>query len=160
MYLIYLLPVELNDNILIHIADFDLAIKFHRFWVASKLFNFNTKNKVPESVLMNLTLYFTVEKKNNLLFYASVLGYCKVIRLLLRYPKVDPLTLSPNGDESIHLASMFGKENVVALLLLDPNIYPSSQNNKAICWASEYGNEKVVKMLLCFAYTYFKIVIE
>ena len=37
--MIYLLPTELSDNILIYLGDFNLAVAHHRFWAASQLFD-------------------------------------------------------------------------------------------------------------------------
>ena len=155
VYLIYLLPTEINDNVLLNIGCFDLAVVHKRFWVASKLFDvsdfneimdlFNTHFNISESILMNIIDYFSVDVKVNVLKYACRKGHDKVVAQLLKDPRVDPST---NNNEAISLATFYGKLDVVQLLLADPRVDPSDEDNYAIRTASFHGYYTVVKELL------------
>ena len=98
MTLIYSLPQELNDDILIIIGNFKLAIKCKRFWAASQLYN--CEMDVSQEILMNLNLicYFDVNTKNDTVIMASKNGHDKVVEQLLKDPRVDP---SINDNEAI-----------------------------------------------------------
>ena len=64
MYLIYLLPYELNDDILIQLNLFDLAIFFKRFWVAGQLFRGDKLSYTEtEKILIDIVRYMDLEKK-------------------------------------------------------------------------------------------------
>ena len=43
MYLIFSLPCELNDNLVLLLNDFSVAVKYKRFWAASQLIQFDLK---------------------------------------------------------------------------------------------------------------------
>ena len=146
MYLIYSLPYELNDNVLITIGNFDLAIFMKRFWVAGQLYQlYDKKMKITEKILIDIVRYLDIEKKNSLLGYTSEKGYKKVVAQLLADNRVDP---SVDENLAIRDASYYGHLKVVDLLLRDPRVNPSADDNCAIRWASENGHLKVVKKLL------------
>ena len=107
VYLISLLPVEINDDILIILDTFDLAIVNKRFWAASKLFDIEIINrdvnmlnspKISECDLMNIINYFSIDVKSNVFKYACKNGYDKIVRLLIADPRVDP---AANNNEAI-----------------------------------------------------------
>ena len=153
MYLIFLLPTEINDDILIHLERFSLAIKCKRFWAASKLYHHHTSEveyTIRENDLVNMIPFFTVEEKNNEIKYSSRYGNFEIVKLLLEDPRIDPSHGSGffDYDTAFYWASRNGHDNVVQLLLLDPRIDPSVDNNCAIRYASYYGHDKVVRLLL------------
>ena len=41
MYLIFSLPYEINDEIIIHLNNFSVAVQYKRFWTASQLIQFD-----------------------------------------------------------------------------------------------------------------------
>ena len=135
MYLIKKFPVELNDNVLIHISSFDLALQFQRFWAAGQIYKYNKDIdiKVPESLLENIVRYMDMDKKYTVLYYASICGYESVVQILLSDPRVDP---SNADNTAIRRASYNGHSTVMELLLADPRVDPSALENDAIRWAS------------------------
>ena len=68
MYLITLLPYEINDNILIELKTVDLAVQFKRFWAASQLYS--EADKVSEDILLGMIYHMNLEKKYTSLLYA------------------------------------------------------------------------------------------
>ena len=147
MYLIYLLPQEINDEILITIGNFDLAmqfaISFKRFWAASQLYN--CEMDISQEILMNLICYFDVNTKNDIVVVASKNGYDKIVKILLSDSRIDP---SANNNAAIRWASQFGRKAVVELLLSDSRVDQTTNNNYAINVAAANGHEAVVRMLL------------
>ena len=133
MYLISSLPVELNDNILIFLQNFYLAVQFQRFWAAGQLYNKDSgMSKVPEYIVP----YLTMDKKYNMLREASGSRF-DIVKLLLLDPRIDP---SVQDNLVFCEASIYGNFDVVKLLLSDPRIDPSTRNNEAIIWASDKGS--------------------
>ena len=150
MYLIFLFPTELNDNVLILLKNFDLAVQNKRFWVAGKLYDKNKKNggsrkKLTIKVLIEIIRYLNLEKKNSLLGYTCEKGYVKIVKLLLSDPRVDPTT---NYNYAIRFASEKGHLEVVKLLLSDHRVDPTAKNNESIRLAAKNGHDKVVSLLL------------
>ena len=149
MYLIALLPQEINDDILVIIGIFNLAIHFKRYWVASQLFDVNKMDYMTlserKSILMVIIHYLDLEKKTIVFLYASRHGYDKIVMQLLKDPRVDPLS---SDNFAIRIASYRGHEKVVEELLKDHRVDPSADDNYAIQIASKYGYEDVVKLLL------------
>ena len=136
--------------ILLYIGDFDLTIKFQRFWAANQLYNCdNCEMDVSQETLMNLIHYMNTPEKNTTLFHASNYEFDKVLDALLSFDytfsKIDP---SVGNNQAIRYASHYGHTNVVKLLLLDPRVDPTIDNNFSVSWASRYGHDKVVRLLL------------
>ena len=74
MYLISSFPYELNDDILIFLYNFDLAVKCNRFWAASRIFDIDDEYKYQQlrkNVLMNLIPYMNLHVKEKVMEYAS-----------------------------------------------------------------------------------------
>ena len=137
VYLISLLPTEINDNILLILDTFDLAVVHKRFWVASKLFDIEiiksdanhlhiSHPKVSECDLMNIINYFSIDTISNVFKYACKMGYSMIVKKLLADPRVDPSTAD---NFAICRASYHGKEDVKQLLLADPRVDPSADDN-------------------------------
>ena len=51
-------------------------------------------------------------------------------------------------QEEFNEAAMYGRDEVIELLLKHKDVDPSFNNNHAIFWASRNGHEKIVKLLL------------
>lgn len=66
----------------------------------------------------------------------------KVVKLLLKHPKVDPSSFS---NFAIRFAAENGHDGVVELLLRDSRVDPAAQMNSAIIEASRNGHSKVRK---------------
>ena len=137
VYLIYSLPTELNDDLLITIGTVDLAIFFKRYWAASKIYT-TPPTSTSQDTFMNIIRYLSVEKKNILLTYAATNGYTKVVRKLLLDPQIDPSTID---IYSIWVNSLKCKDTIdtIKLLLSDPRIDPAADKNFSIRFASSYG---------------------
>ena len=74
-----------------------------------------------------------------------------IVQKFLKLDHIDPaIEKRLNGivESAIHLASRYGHVEVVKLLLNDPRVDPSADNNDTIRWASLFGNVEVVKLLL------------
>ena len=95
------LPQEMQDEILLYIGSFDLAIRLQRYWVAGKLYNVTIN--VPENVLMKITKFLSLKNKNDLLVYSATHGYKNVMKNLLLDPRVDPPYLD---NSAIRMASL------------------------------------------------------
>ena len=106
---------------------------------------------------------------NAAIFLASFGGHYEVVSMLLADPRVDPSVNSNSnavfeacspknvrlplgvpyyGPSAISGASANGSIAVVRLLLADPRVDPSTNNNLAIRWASLYGHFEIVSLLL------------
>jgi len=72
-------------------------------------------------------------------------GHAKIVKILLKNPKVDP---SYWNNDAIISACKKGHTKVVKLLLKDHRVDPGALNNRSICYASQYGHTKIVKILL------------
>ena len=145
VYLIYSLPTELNDDLLITIGTVDLAIFFKRYWAASKIYT-TPPTSTSQDTFMNIIRYLSVEKKNILLTYAATNGYTQVTKLLLLDPQVDPSTID---IYSIWVNSLgWDVIDTIELLLSDPRVDPSLHNNFLIVLAAEHGKVDLVKLLL------------
>ena len=101
-------------DILLNIGDFDLAIRYKRFWAASRLFDIRV-TKASKVELMNIIPYFSIKQKNDTIIFASRHGKVDVIALLLRDPRMNP---SQKNNEAIRWASSNGHKDVVKLLLV------------------------------------------
>ena len=146
MYLITLLPYEINDDILLLLGNFDLAVLYKRFWVASQLISdIEQIDQMDENDSTNIIPFLDIEKKNVLFFYTIEHGHDKVVKFLLADPRVDP---SVEDNWPIRMASYNGNFTTVKLLLSDPRVDPSVNNNDAICVASCNGKFNVVEILL------------
>ena len=141
MYLITQLPAELNDDILVIIdIDFELsmqwAIRFKRYWAASKIYtnlikeDVNTYYKyfggdlfgydsdicdICESDFIKIIHYLDIDIKNIILYSASKHGYSTVVELLLADKRLNDISVF---DYSITSASRHGHDKVVSLLLV------------------------------------------
>lgn len=74
---------------------------------------------------------------------ACTSGHTKVVSILLEH-MFDPEKIN-NG---FIFASCHGRLQVVKLLLTDPRVDPTCDNNEAIIYASAYGYKKTVRVLL------------
>ena len=73
---------------------------------------------------------------------AFTVGDIPIISAVLSHPNVRPT------DEDLIEAAAFGMDSVVSLILADPEIDPSADDNDAICVASANGHTDVVSVLL------------
>ena len=90
MYLIFSLPTELNDDILIELNNYELAVRLERFWVASQLFSYSLQSFLPDTLIKIIPYMHDMPDKKNVIFkMASIigLGYESVIKLLLSDPQ-------------------------------------------------------------------------
>jgi ankyrin repeat protein len=74
-----------------------------------------------------------------------------IVQKFLKLVNIDPAIdkrLNGRGKSAIRLASKNGHVEVVKLLLNDPRVDPSAENNYAIRLASENGHVEAVKLLL------------
>ena len=85
------------------------------------------------------------ENDNYAIRFASRFGHSKVVKLLLKDPRVDPRV---SNNLAIRLASEDGHAGVIKLLLEDPRVDPSADDNEAILLASVNGHSKAMKLLL------------
>ena len=129
MYLITLLPTEINDDIIVLLNNFDLALQFKRFWAASQLYSEDIHEELSQDDLMNIIHFLDVEKKSIIFKYASIVGHTEIVKMLLGDPRIDPST---NNNCAIRKASKYGHIQVVKLLLSDPRVDPSAHYNCAI----------------------------
>ena len=85
MYLISLLPYELNDDILILLNNFELAMSMKRFWAASRLYSIELN--LSEDDLLNIIPYLLIENRYGILISTK---YTSVVKQLLLDPRIDP----------------------------------------------------------------------
>jgi hypothetical protein len=96
--------------------------------------------------------YDYLERNHELFIIAAAYGYENVVQRGLELG-VDPsaqnnLAIRRACRDALAEASENGHVEVVRLLLTDPRVDPSAQNNYAICGASENGYLKVVRLLV------------
>mmetsp|Transcript_7562 Transcript_7562/g.9108 ORF Transcript_7562/g.9108 Transcript_7562/m.9108 type:complete len:158 (-) Transcript_7562:332-805(-) len=92
-------------------------------------------------------------KGDTALFWAACEGHTKIVKLLLDQDRIDVNMKTKNNIEWTPLmaASVYGKGNIVQLLLKHPdiNVNITDRNRKpAIFLASEEGNLDIVRTLL------------
>ncbi|PRP78975.1 putative ankyrin repeat protein [Planoprotostelium fungivorum] len=89
-------------------------------------------------------LDFSVDKDRALL-YCCEKGYTRMLRILMRQPKVNVTT---KNNTPIRIASREGHDEIVRLLLKNERVDPSSWANQAIRQAASRGHVRVVQRLL------------
>ncbi len=88
-----------------------------------------------------------VHMLSRILHHAILHNYLKLVRCLLSNTNLNPSAKINNAD-AITLASRCGFVKIVRLLLNDPRVDPSTDDNWAIHYASREGHTEIVRLLL------------
>ena len=142
MYLIESLPYELNDDLVLLLKDFELAVFHKRFWAAGQMYNKSIES-ISEGDLLYIIPYLVDDyQKYIAINYSVIYGFDKALQLLLLDPRIDP------NVDAIQYASEMGRVEIVEILLRDPRVDPATNDNYAIRWASKNGHKDIVELLI------------
>jgi len=135
----------IDDDTKSHLASFSLLIQDQRFDL-KKNWDFLLKKVVSNNNIDMAKIILEQERsfpvQSDILVYALHSGCVDFVELLLS-KKIGQL-----NDRVIVIACKKQYVKIVQLLLDDPRIDPSVNNNFVIMWASQYGHIEVVKTLL------------